>query len=95
MMKHCIIVKFVDTVEDKAALVNEIRAVFAAEAVPQGVEGYSFVENCVARPNRYDLMIVVHMPVEALPVWDASAIHKRWKSEFGGYVVGKAIFDCE
>lgn len=94
-MKHCIIVKFVDTVEDKAALVNEIRAVFAAEAIPQGVEGYSFVENCVARPNRYDLMIVVHMPVEALPVWDASAIHKRWKSEFGGYVAGKAIFDCE
>lgn len=94
-MKHCIIVKFNDTVEDKAALINEIRAVFAAEAIPQGVEGYSFVENCVARPNRYDLMIVVHMPVEVLPVWDASAIHKRWKSEFGGYVAGKAIFYCE
>lgn len=94
-MKHCIIVKFNDDVVDKAALIGEIRAVFAAEAVPTGVEGYSFVENCIARPNRYDLTIVVQMPMEALPTWDASAIHKRWKSEFGRYIAAKAIFDCE
>lgn len=94
-MKHCIIVKFNDDVVDKAALISEIRAVFDTEVVPMGVEEYCFVENCVSRPNRYDLAIVVHMPTEALPTWDASAIHKRWKSEFGRYIAAKAIFDCE
>lgn len=94
-MKHHIIVKFTPEVEDKAALIGKVKTLFAMEAVPAGVIGYSFFENCVARDNRYDLMIVVHLPQAALPAWDASAVHKRWKSDFGQYVEKKAIFDCE
>lgn len=94
-MKHHIIVKFTPEVADKAALVGEVKALFAAEAMPDGVTGYDFFENCVARDNRFDLMIVVHLPQDALPAWDASAVHKRWKSDFGQYVEKKAIFDCE
>lgn len=94
-MKHHIIVKFAENVADKHALVGEIRAMFDGETKPEGVEGYSFIENCIDRPNRYDLMIIVHLPREALGAWDASAVHKRWKSDFGGYVAQKAIFDCE
>ena len=94
-MKHHIIVKFTEDVADKGALIGEIRAMFESEVKPEGIEGYSFIENCVDRPNRYDLMIIVHMPREALRTWDASAVHKRWKSGFGSRVAQKAIFDCE
>lgn len=94
-MKHCIIAKFNEDVTDKAELIGRIRALFAAEARPEGVHGYEFIPNCVDRPNRYDLMIVIDLPAEALPAWDASALHKRWKSEFGGYLAAKAIFDYE
>ena len=92
-MKHHIIVKFTDDVTDKAALVREVRTMFDGEAKPEGVHSYSFVENCVARPNRYDLMIIVHMDADALANWDASTVHHRWKDEFGRFVAAKAIFD--
>ena len=92
-MKHHIIVKFAENMADKRALVGEIRAMFDGEAKPEGVHSYSFVENCVARPNRYDLMIIVHMDADALANWDASAVHHRWKDEFGRFVAAKAIFD--
>ena len=52
-------------------------------------------ENCVARDNRYDLMIVVEMEKAALPNWDASRIHHQWKEQFGGLLEKKAIFDYE
>ncbi len=94
-MKHHIIVKFTPEVTDKTALIGKVKALFVEETVPAGVYGYAFFENCVERDNRYDLMIVVHMPKDALPAWDTSTVHKRWKSEFGQYVEKKAIFDCE
>ena len=52
-------------------------------------------ENCVARDNRYDLMIVVEMARDALGAWDASEIHHQWKAQFGGMLASKAIFDYE
>lgn len=94
-MKHCIISKFSDTVTDKAALIENIKALFAAEPKPDGVRGYEFITNCVDRPNRYDLMIAIDMPASALPVWDVSTLHKRWKDEFGEFLAAKAIFDYE
>ena len=93
-MKHCIIVKWNETVADKDALTEEIKKLF--EPAPQFIEGVKYVDflrNCIDRPNRYDLAIVIHMDREALPLWDASDIHKRWKSEYGGFVQSKAIFD--
>ena len=50
---------------------------------------------CVDRANRYDLMIVLDMDKDALPNWDASDIHHRWKDEYGGLLEKKAIFDYE
>lgn len=94
-MKHHIIVKFTPEISDKKALIAEIKALFAEESVPEGVERYSFHESCVDRDNRFDLMIIVHLPKDALGAWDSSVVHKRWKSEFGQLVAKKAIFDCE
>ena len=66
-----------------------------AAAEIDGVRGVEFKENCIERENRYDLMIVLEMDEEALPSWDASEIHHRWKDEYGHLVAKKAIFDCE
>lgn len=94
-MKHHIIVKFDDTVADKAALIEEIRALYAPAAEISGVDGVSLIPNCIARPNRYDLMIVLSMAEDALPTWDASSLHATWKAEYGKYLEKKCIFDCE
>lgn len=94
-MKHCIIVKFTESVKDKAGLIKEIESVFRSEEKPEGVSGYEFVSNCVERANRYDLAIVITMDKSALPVWDSSRVHHRWKDEFGANVAQKAIFDYE
>lgn len=94
-MKHHIIVKFSEQVSDKAALIAEIEPLFARCTEIEGVHGCEILKNCIARENRYDIMIVISMEKEALPLWDASAIHKQWKSEYGCCVGSKAIFDCE
>ena len=47
------------------------------------------------RANRYDLMILLKMDQEALPAYDASEPHHRWKEEYGDRIDKKAIFDCE
>ncbi len=94
-MKHCIIVKFNSEAGDRAALLRKIRALFdGAEQIP-GVRAYSFRENCVQRPNRFDLMIELDMDRESLPLWDASDLHRDWKGQFGAYIGSKAIFDYE
>ena len=107
-MKHCIIAKFNESAADKRAALAQVRALFAgaegrdvtvilfAGAEPvEGVRGITIHENCVARDNRYDLMIVVEMEKAALPNWDDSRIHHQWKEQFGGLLEKKAIFDYE
>ena len=94
-MKHCIIAKFNASVTDKTAALADVKALFASAAPVEGVHGIAIHENCVARDNRYDLMIVVEMDKAALPNWDASEIHHRWKEQFGGMLEKKAIFDYE
>ena len=49
--------------------------------------------SCSERPNRYDMMIEMVMEPEALPVYDASEPHLRWKQEYGSHIEAKAIFD--
>ena len=93
-MKHHILVKFVEGA-DAAPLLEPIRAVFAPLLELPGVHGLELKPSCVDRPNRYDLMIVLDMDPEALPVYDASEPHKRWKREYGELIAKKAIFDCE
>lgn len=60
-----------------------------------GVHRITVYPNCVARENRYDVLIVLDMASEALPVYDASAPHRLWKEEFGPLLAQKAIFDFE
>ncbi len=94
-MRHHIIVKWNEKVTDRQALLEELEALFAPAREIEGVEGVRLIPNCVDRPNRYDLMIVIGMEKEALPNWDASAVHHEWKERYGGLVGSKAIFDCE
>ena len=93
-MKHHIIVKFNEGT-DLGALLGPVEAIFAETLSIPGVHGLELKRNCVDRPNRYDLMIVLDMDREALSAYDASEPHKRWKSEYGAMVAKKAIFDCE
>ena len=94
-MKHCIIAKFNASVMDKPAALARVKTLFAGAAPVEGVGRIVIHENCVARDNRYDLMIVVEMEKAALPNWDASEIHHQWKNQFGGMLEKKAIFDYE
>ena len=94
-MKHCILAKWNETVTDKAALLAQVRALYAAADAIPGVRGVTVHPCCIDRPNRYDLMIVLDMDKEALPNWDASDIHHRWKDEYGELLEKKAIFDYE
>ena len=93
-MKHHIIVKFMEGT-DTAALLEPVRAIFARTLEIPGVHGLELKPNCVDRPNRYDLMIVLDMDREALPAYDASEPHRQWKEQYGPITAKKAIFDCE
>ena len=93
-MKHHIIVKFTEGT-DVAALTEPVRQIFAETLAIPGIHGLALKRNCVDRPNRYDLMIVLDMDPEALPAYDASEPHHRWKEEYGPITAKKAIFDSE
>ena len=80
-MKHCILAKYRAEVYPRREL--------------EGVSGASVYPNCVARDNRYDVLIVLDMERDALPLYDGSAPHHRWKEEFGPLLAQKAIFDFE
>ena len=94
-MKHCIIAKFNDSVSDKAAMTSQIEELFSSAPAMDGVHGCTVLKNCIDRENRYDLAIVIDMDKAALPAWDASELHREWKSRFGSYLASKAIFDFE
>ena len=94
-MKHYILAKWNEKVTDKAALLPPITALFGAVSTISGVYGAEIYPCCIDRSNRYDVMIVLDMDKEALPNWDASAIHHQWKDEYGSLIEKKAIFDHE
>ncbi len=94
-MLHHIIAKFVPEITDKAALISEIASLYSQAASIPGVNGVKVIPNCIDRPNRYDVMIVLDMDKDALPVWDASALHHTWKEQYGNKLEKKAIFDSE
>lgn len=93
-MKHHILVKFNEGV-DVDALLAPVQAIFEQTLAIPGVHGLALKRNCISRPNRYDLLIVLDMDEAALPAYDASEPHLRWKTEYGGLVAKKAIFDSE
>ena len=93
-MKHYIIVKFVEGT-DVGALLEPVRAIFEETLRIPGIHGLALKPSNSERPNRYDLMIELDMDSEALPAYDASEPHLRWKREYGELVAKKAIFDCD
>lgn len=94
-MLHNILVKWNDQVTDKAATLAQVKALYAGATDIPGVCGVTFKPNVVDRPNRYDLLIQLDLPMDALPTWDASDLHKQWKADFGALIEKKAIFDCD
>lgn len=94
-MKHDIIVKWNADVDDKrkAAMIPAIRALFEQTAAIPGIRGVELFPNVTPRPNRYDLMIEIDMDPSALEAYDDCKWHHQWKSEYGGLIEKKAIFD--
>jgi hypothetical protein len=93
-MKHHIIVKFKEGT-DVRALLEPVRSIFEETLAIPGIRKIDFKLSNSDRANRYDLMIVMDMDQEALPAYDVSEPHLRWKSEYGALVAQKAIFDCD
>lgn len=94
-MKHHIIVKWNESVKDKASLIPDIRSLFEKTLTIEGITNVELLPNIIDRPNRYDLMIAITMEKEALPFYDESSYHKEWKEKYGNMIASKCIFDSE
>ena len=93
-MKHYIIVKFEEGT-DTASLEEPVYGIFRETLQIPGIKKVEIKLSCSDRPNRYDMMIIMDMDREALPAYDVSEPHLRWKSQYGGIIAKKAIFDCD
>lgn len=94
-MKHCIIVKWNDkmTKESIRAMYPDILALFSETKRIIGIHDVRLVENCIARDNRYDLMIQMDMDESALTEYDTSEWHVKWKEYYGHLIEKKTIID--
>lgn len=94
-MLHHILVKLKEPPVNQEAFRREVEGVFEGVLVIPGVHSVKVLSNVIDRPNRYDLMIVIDMDKDALPLYDASEAHLRWKADYGHLIDKKAIFDCD
>ena len=93
-MKHYIIVQFDESV-DANEMVSQIRELFHKALDINGVDKVEIYVSNIDLPNRHDLMIKMSLSQIALELFDNSEVHKKWKSEYGRYIIQKTIFDCE
>ncbi|SDA75974.1 Stress responsive A/B Barrel Domain [Lachnospiraceae bacterium G11] len=93
-MKHYIIAKFKDR-DNTEKLFPEIKMLFDKALTIEGVENIEIHKSNSQRDNRYSLMIEMTLSPEGLERFDASEVHRDWKSRFGELLESKAIFDCE
>lgn len=93
-MKHYIIAKFKDG-ENTEKLFPEIKTLFDKALMIEGVENIEIHKSNSKRDNRYSLMIEMTLSPEGLEKFDASKVHRDWKSRYGELLESKAIFDCE
>lgn len=93
-MKHYIIVKFDESV-DANEMVSQIRELFHKALDINGVDKAEIYISNINLPNRHDLMIKMSLSQIALELFDNSEVHKKWKSDYGRYIIQKTIFDCE
>ena len=94
-MKHVILVKWNQSVTDKDLMKVEAEKIFRKLLLIDGIRDVKLHKNVVDRNNRFDLMIMIEMDKEVLPIYDESEPHKEWKEKFGKYTENKAIFDFE
>lgn len=94
-MKHVILVKWNALVSNKKSIKTEVENIFEQLLKFESIHDVKIHQNVIYRANRYDLMIVIEMDKEFLPVYDESEQHKEWKQKFGKFVENKAIFDFE
>lgn len=96
-MRHHILAKYNQEVkpEQKDQLAEEIFRLFENTKSISGIHQIEVHKNCVARENRYDILIVIEMEKNALEEYDKCEWHKKWKEEYGRLLEKKAIFDCE
>ena len=94
-MKHCILVKWSQDAKNKNELTKEVKNVFDKLLRIDGIHGVDYIENCIDRSNRFDLLIRIDMDKDVLPIYDTSAPHLEWKEKYGKFVEKKAIFDFE
>ena len=93
-MRHYVIIKLNDrSMKDEVA--ERARAIFEKTLELDGVEKVAVYPNCVDRPNRFDVMIVITMRPETLPVYDASEAHLEWKRYCDPLLAAKTVFDCD
>ena len=94
-MKHCILVKWNALVKNKNEIAKEVKSLFLELLTVKGVRDVKIHQNVIDRANRYDLMILIEMDKEVLPIYDDSKPHHEWKEKYGKFVENKAIFDFE
>jgi len=95
-MKHCILAKYrAEVYPRREVLLPRIREIFAPLTDLPGIHGVRVYPNCVARDNRYDVLIVLDMERDALPLYDGSAPHHLWKEEFGPLLAQKGLGEVE
>lgn len=95
-MKHYIISKFKPEYKEKLeGYLPEIKSIFNRALQLEGVTDVQIITNCINRPNRYDLMIILTMKEETLEVYDKSDFHHEWKDKYGFMLESKAIFDSD
>lgn len=96
-MKHCIIAKYVPGIDEgrKIELVSEIKELFDHTLEIEGIHEVNVYPNCIARDNRYDLMIEIGMDKDALAEYDGCLYHRIWKDKYGELIEKKTIFDYE
>ena len=92
-MKHIIMVKFKDDIDNIDEIVDEIEVLFEKSTSIQGVNKVEVHQNIIHLPKRYDLMIEINMEKNSLLDFDNSDIHHIWKEKYGKYLSSKVIFD--
>ena len=93
-MKHYIIAKFKDR-DDTEKLLPEIKVLFQKTLDLKGVESVIIHKSNTTKDNRYSIMIEMNLSPGGLENFDASEVHKEWKSTYGDRLESKAIFDCD
>ena len=93
-MKHYIIVKFKEGTDVKA-LRKPVQSIFEETLAIPGIHRVDVRLSNSDRANRYDMMILLNMDQDALPSYDVSEPHLKWKSQYGDLIEKKTIFDCE